>query len=143
MYVIFCNFSASINQLTTLNLKEIIKVLDFGSLVLHKNIMIATMNEGVLIGLQEHLKIKQIIDDHFKDKKFVYISNRKYSYAVDPVVYFEVLKIKNLLGEAMVIHPKPGPDTYSIENRFFDRPFQRFDSLEKAITWANALMNEK
>ena len=89
---------------------------NFGTLQFYENYVISTQNEGVHIGINEHNKIMSTIIDYFGDKKFIYIANRKHSYSIDVMVYYEVIKIKNLLSIAVVNYLKTNVSTYTMES---------------------------
>ena len=55
--------------------------------------LIKQVKEGVKIDLEETEELKLILEEHFKNKKMAYISNRVTSYSVNPLVYKEVEKI--------------------------------------------------
>ncbi|MCC1483691.1 hypothetical protein [Winogradskyella immobilis] len=113
---------------------------NFGTLQFYENYVISTQNEGVHIGINEHNKIMSTIIDYFGDKKFIYIANRKHSYSIDVMVYYEVIKVKNLLAIAVVNYLKTNVSTYTMESHFLKKKSKEFDELETAIKWASTLL---
>ena len=64
--------------------------LDFGTLkIINNNILISELNEGILLDVESNRRLLQIGLEEFGGKPYGYISNRVYSYAVDPLVYKE------------------------------------------------------
>ncbi|EGV42034.2 hypothetical protein BZARG_2671 [Bizionia argentinensis JUB59] len=117
----------------------IIKKYHFGEISFHENYMIAVMNEGLSISLILNNELYGIARNHFKLKDFVYITHRKNSYSVDPNIYFEMSKIKNLIGFAVVLGDTIQIDNTDFERSFISIPFKAFNALEDATDWANDL----
>jgi len=70
---------------------------------LHDHSLIVDMKTGVHITPEHNSLLKDIANTHFKDRPFVYLTHRKNSYSVDPSVYLETTKIKNM--GALVLLP--------------------------------------
>ena len=117
--------------------------LAYGNLCFYNGYVIVTMNEGATVTLDVHKTNEKILLEHFKDTPFVYIANRVHSYSVDVLVYREVSKLKNLLGEAVVAPNVYARSTIDLEKKFMDKPFERFTSLENAIIWAQRLLENE
>ncbi|MGB1309111.1 MAG: hypothetical protein ACPG6B_09385 [Oceanihabitans sp.] len=113
-----------------------------GQVSIYQNYMLVIMNEGITVTVESNKKLLSLAETHYKNKAFVYITNRKNSYAVDPAVYFETKKIENLIGFAVVSLKEIAINNALIEKLFFDKPFEMFKSLDKAIAWANKLIEE-
>ncbi|WP_055446128.1 hypothetical protein [Lacinutrix mariniflava] len=114
--------------------------LDFCSLELFNNYVICIVNEGVTICKKNSDKQTEFILNHFQNKPFVYITNRINSYSVNPLIYKNISKIKNLLGFAVVSQNETTLNNVEIEKLFFNgKPFKPFTDLEQAINWANCL----
>lgn len=113
----------------------------FGNVSIHNNYLIAIMNEGVTISPELNDVLERIAKDYFSNKKFVYITHRLNSYAVDPNIYFRTSKIQNLAGFAVVSGKKIVIDNTDLESVFLSKPFKTFNNIEEAIEWANELCN--
>ena len=113
----------------------------FGSVSIHDNYLIAIMNEGVTISPELNDVLERIAKDYFSNKKFVYITHRLNSYAVDPNIYFRTSKIQNLAGFAVVSGKKIVIDNTDLESVFLSKPFKTFNNIEEAIEWVNELCN--
>ena len=114
--------------------------LDFGTLEFYEHYVVSTQNAEVHIGVEEHQKMMEVINTYFENSPFVYIANRKHSYSVDVMVYYEVIKVKNLLAIAVVNHLGSSVSTFSIETHFVDKPTKEFDSMDDAIEWSNSFL---
>ena len=113
----------------------------FGNVSIHDNYLIAIMNEGVTISPELNDVLERIAKDYFSNKKFVYITHRLNSYAVDPNIYFRTSKIQNLAGFAVVSGKKIVIDNTDLESVFLSKPFKTFNNIEEAIEWVNELCN--
>lgn len=113
----------------------------FGNVSIHNNYLIAIMNEGVTISPELNDVLERIAKDYFSNKKFVYITHRLNSYAVDPNIYFRTSKIQNLAGFAVVSGKKIVIDNTDLESVFLSKPFKTFNNIEEAIEWVNELCN--
>ena len=118
-----------------------IKVLDFCILKFYDNYVISIVNEGVTITEEISQKITDAAVNYYKDKPFVYITQRMYNYTVDPNVYHNVSKIKNLAGFVVVSESKGSIKNAILEKIFLDKPFQIFSNLDDAILWANNIFD--
>ena len=114
-----------------------ITVLDFCILKFYDNYVISIINEGVTITEEISQKISEAAVNYYKNKPFVYITHRIHSYTVNPNVYLNVSKIKNLIGLAVVSESKWSIKNAILEKIFLDKPFQIFSNLDDAILWVN------
>lgn len=114
--------------------------LGFCKIDLHYNYIIATVNEGVNFSTDHYLIFREIIDEHFKNRPFIYISNRVNSYSIDPMVYIETGKIKNLVGIAVVSKNPKQKRITQVENMFLKREFHLFTNMEAALLWKDSVL---
>lgn len=119
----------------------IIKKYPFGEITLHEHYMIAVMNEGITVTVDLNDELFNIAQNHYLNKKFVYITHRINSYSVDPNIYFKTSQIKNLLGFAIVFGQSVQFDNSDFERSFISIPFKTFRSLNEATQWAEHLCN--
>lgn len=121
-------------------MKDVLKF-DFCEMQIYDNYIVTIMNEGVTITPQHNQVLLNIVDTYYQNKKFVYITHRLKSYAVDPKIYFETSKINNLIGFAVVSKDYKAKTNAEVEKLFFTKPFEIFDTLNEAIAWAKSIMN--
>ncbi len=114
---------------------------DFCEMHIHDNYVVTIMNEGVTITPEHNQVLINVVDTYYRNKKFVYITHRLKSYAVDPKIYFETSKIPNLKGFAVVSKDFKAKTNAEVEKLFFNKPFEIFDNLEDATEWANSIVN--
>ncbi|WP_179349572.1 hypothetical protein [Winogradskyella pacifica] len=108
----------------------------FGELTIYDNYVLAVMKEGVTISPNYNDVLIDISATYFHNKQFIYITHRVHSYSVDPQIYYQTEKIKNLIGFAVVSQNYQAKLNAQIEKMFFKKPFKIFTELEDAVTWA-------
>lgn len=113
---------------------------DFCEIHIYNQYMIVTINAGVTVGVHHNGTLTNIAETYYKNKPFVYITHRINSYAVDPAIYKETSKIKNLVGFCVVSKNYLAKSTAQIEKLFLDKPFEIFDTLEEAIDWSKSVV---
>lgn len=117
--------------------------LEFGSVFIYDNFAVLVINEDVSFRKDENLVVTKIILQHFKKKPFVLISYRLFHFTVDPIVYYETNKIKNLIGICVVSESTNGITSLSFEKSFFNKEFKFFSNLDGAKNWAQEFIAEK
>ncbi len=112
--------------------------LEFGQVRIFQNILIAELNEGVLFNAENNSELLRIGTEVFKNRPYGYISLRKNSYAVDPLVYREAALAENLKAIAVVSKNELIKlNAHTVERQFYkdSGSFEVFDSLDEAINW--------
>ena len=84
--------------------------------------------------------LNEIIKIHFNNKNMVYISNRVKSYSVNPVIYKEIEKIKNLVAIVIVTTNDNFIVKIEEELKHYNKPSKICENLTDAIIWANSLI---
>jgi len=105
--------------------------------------LVNQIKEGTTIVPKHNEKLKEVIDEHFKNRPVVYISNRVFSYSVDPITYVETSKIHNLLAMAMVSDSVEKRQSAAFERSFYSKPFEIFETLSEAIEWLHKVVQEE
>ncbi len=118
-----------------------VKELDFCKIEFHSNYVICNINEGETISQKRSEELTKVLLNHFKEKSFVYITHRIYSYSVDPTIYNKLSKIKTFTGFAVVSSNLVVQQTAEVEKLFFKKPFKIFNDLETAKEWASIIAN--
>lgn len=99
--------------------------------------LITQIREGVTITPDHNKELREVIDKHFTNKNLVYISNRFFSYAVDPLTYLGTSKIINLLAIAIVAETEIGKTNAQLESMFYKKKFAIFPTLSEAMGWVH------
>ncbi|MEM6718092.1 MAG: STAS/SEC14 domain-containing protein [Bacteroidota bacterium] len=114
--------------------------LQVGEVEIYHNYMLAVINEGVTMNIDTASEVILIANKHFSATPFVYITVRKNSYSVDPMVYLKVIEIETLKAIAIVSDKFIDNHNVKIEKHFFNKPMQIFKTQEEAISWTNSLI---
>ena len=119
-----------------------IKILkySFCTIEVYDDFVISYINKEHHLTPDQNKVLEDIANDYFKDRPFVYITHRKHSYSVDPSIYLQTSKIKNLVGFAIVAEVLLSKGNAEIEKLFLDKPFEIFESLEDAKIWAKNII---
>jgi hypothetical protein len=116
------------------------KDLEHTVLEYHKNYVISTVKEDVVVGHVEVNSYIKVCTEFYKDTNFLYISLRKNNYNVNPVIYPELVKdIRGLRGIGIVCPQASKISTAKFESSFVDFPFEIFTALDDAVEWAREL----
>lgn len=111
--------------------------LDFGTVRISSNVLVAELKEGILLDVSSNRKLLEIGHLEFKGNPYGYISHRIFSYAVDPLVYRESAEFPALKAIAVVSPSAIGRQSAELERKFYrDRgTFEIFESFEEAHSW--------
>lgn len=106
----------------------------------YDGIVISVVKEDVIFQLAHVEQILRICNEVFEGKDYVYISNRKNNYNVNPTIYFELKNVKSLLGIGIVSERYEALKVASFEKQFSPVPFDIFSTMEEARAWAKTLL---
>lgn len=112
--------------------------LQIGKVEVYESYMLAQLNEGITLNIDSVGEIILIAKKHFPEKPFAYITIRKNSYAVDPMLYLKVFEIENLKAIAIVSDKFIDNHNVKIEKHFFNKPMSIFKTKDEAITWSKS-----
>jgi len=112
---------------------------DFCTMHLYDTYLVVEINEGVHVTPSHNDVLVEISEKHYKNKPFVYLTNRVNSYSVDPAIYSKTSQINNLTGFAVISKDYKAKSNAEIEKLFLNKPFEIFDSLSEAVKWAKSL----
>jgi hypothetical protein len=114
----------------------------FCKIDVYDDYVISYINEGVHLTPDKNKVLEDIAKDYFKNTPFVYITHRKHSYSVDPSIYLQTSKIKNLIGFAVVAEVLLSKGNAEVEKLFFNnKPFEIFLTMEEAKSWAKTILS--
>jgi len=111
------------------------------TLTFYEHYVVSVVKEGTVLSSDLSLQITNVILEFYKEKQFTYITHRKNSYSVDPLIYNEVSKIKSLLGFCVVTQNHFNISNTDIERIFLSKPFKVFTNLIEAKNWASLIYN--
>jgi hypothetical protein len=116
-------------------------IIDFAKIAIHDRFMIVEVNKGEHLTPQHHEMLEEVSNIYFKNEPYIYITHRKNSYSVDPIIYKKTSQLKNLLGFAVVAKVPVAKANAEVEKLFLNKPFEIFQSLDDAISWAKHILN--
>jgi hypothetical protein len=109
--------------------------LDFVHLELHELYAIASIKEGVVFD-RDHLKVyDKVFKEHYPERLFGYISNRKYDYTVNPTCFLQTNLSPRLVAVAMWCHTERSFNNALFERSFYKRPAEAFYTKEECQQW--------
>ncbi|MBW1296780.1 hypothetical protein [Aquimarina litoralis] len=114
--------------------------LDFGLVEIYTDYIKVTINEGITISPEHNNVLLDMVEKHYKNKPFLYLTHRVNSYSVDPTIYLETAKISNLIGFAVVSKDPLQKKQTQIEKLFFNKELKRFDNISSALLWKDELL---
>ncbi|MGC1632729.1 MAG: hypothetical protein WA749_11525 [Gelidibacter sp.] len=121
-------------------MKDLLKF-DFCEMHIYDSYLIVIINEGLVVEPKHNRVLTNVADAYFKNRHFIYITHRINSYSVDPATYIETSKIRNLQGFAVVSKNFKAKSNVEVEKLFFiNKPFESFDDLNTAVSWAKSLL---
>lgn len=110
-------------------------LLDIGSILVYDNYMVSLIKQGATIDLEKTYQIIGIAELHFRDKNFGYISLRKNSFALDPIIYTYLRGLKNLKAFAIVTTKEIDMHNFKIEKLFYKKAMKLFLDFDSANHW--------
>lgn len=116
---------------------------EFGEINVFRNFVIAIMKEGITVKPEHNDYLVEIANSYFKNRPFGYITYRKNSYAVDPMVYLKTSQIENLVAFAVVASDEQKLKNAEIEKLFLKKPLKIFSNLDEAKEWVNQLIENQ
>ncbi|WP_108803026.1 STAS/SEC14 domain-containing protein [Aquimarina sp. Aq107] len=117
--------------------------LGFALVEIREDYLKNTISEGFLVMPKHNKLLLEFVTKYFKDKPFVYISNRVNTYAVDPTVYHETTKIDTLVGIAVVSKNHRQKKLTELESKFFEKKLKYFSSISEALEWKNEILKKE
>ena len=105
--------------------------------------LINQIREGTNVDFPHDEQLNEIIENHFENKQMVYISNRVFSYSVNPLIYPKIENITKMIGIALVPESDLMKKNAKYERNFYDKPFEIFGSLLEAINWTEKILSAK
>ncbi len=118
------------------------KTLDFCQVSIYSDYIYVVMNEGITVIPAHNDILIDLANTYFPERDFVYMTHRIHSYSVDPTVYIETSKIKNLRAFIVIAQNfDKESEITKIEKLFFEKPFVLFGTKEEAIAYKDELLS--
>lgn len=122
---------------------EEVHVLEIGTLYFFQNFVISEIHQGVHIDCSLAQRLVDLVISHYgKDSEIALISNRHYSYSIDPNYWEQFFKEYNFVHAYALVHYRsPEHSNIALEKLFFTSPIQTFQNLNEAISWSLSKLN--
>ena len=117
--------------------------LDIGMVQVYENFIVATFDEGATVTLERAYQIIGISEIHFRNRQFGYISLRKNSYAIDPIIYTYLRGLENLKAFAIVSKKEIDMHNFNIEKMFYKKNMEFFIEFDNAVIWIKKKLKRK
>ncbi len=117
--------------------------LDFADVQIFKKFVVVIMKEGVIVKPEYNAELVNISEKYFKNKLFGYITYRKNSYSVNPMVYLKTSEIENLVGIAVVCIDGLKASNLEVEKIFLKKPLKQFNNFDDAKLWIYELIEKE
>lgn len=117
--------------------------LEFTILEFYNNYVISQAREGVLLAGKQIADLIEVCSDFYAGKNFVYLVYRINDYNVDPTIYLNLNEVRNLAGIGVVSRKPSSLNMAGFEKRFSKVPYEIFLDLDKALMWAQEVIEEK
>ncbi len=114
--------------------------LPYCDLIFKEFYAIMVMHQDSAITVQVAQEITTLLDEHYKGKEFVLITNRKYPHAIDLSVYKGKI-LKNMIGFAIVSHDPNEIKRALQEQPLWNEAFTFFKELSEAENWARSFFD--
>ncbi|MDP5101431.1 MAG: thymidylate synthase [Nonlabens sp.] len=114
---------------------------DFGIIYYYHGFVVGKMNAGQLVDTTIASLIIRDMQEYYKQKKFVYISNREIAHHVDLSVY-KLVDAKKMIGIAIVSQEESALSQVSAEQKLYNGSFGYFKTMASAISWAQMLVEQ-
>ena len=118
--------------------------LEIGTFRFYNQVIIGQIKEGKSITLDDILPLLALGWEHYQNKPVVYISDRKFSYSLDPTMHYETMKlVPYLAGYAWVVYNEINEKNARLESRFMKCPNSVHKSMDPALEWALQLLKRQ
>lgn len=107
---------------------------------IYNDYILTIMKEGITVIPKYNDLLLMASEQYYKNKPFVYISNRVNSYSVNPKIHLEMSKIPNLIGFAVISNEPLQKLQARLEQSMFEKDFRLFESRKLAIEWKDSII---
>lgn len=116
---------------------------EFGEIRIFKNFVVVVMKEGITVKPEYNDDLANIAEKYYNGRKFGYITYRRNSYAVNPMIYIQTSKIENLVAFAVVSTSGLKASNLEVEKQFLKKPLKHFNNLDEAKNWVNDMIESE
>lgn len=117
--------------------------LDFTTLHFYDKYLISHIKDDVVLDEAKTQNLINLCQEYYKGSPYVYLSKRKGSYNVVPMVYLNLWENPELLGIGIICEEIIKCKMAEFEKNFSSVPFQIFYTMESAVHWVESLHEKK
>jgi hypothetical protein len=115
--------------------------LAIGTFRFYEQIVVGQVHQGIQISLDNALPLLALSWEVYRNTSVVYISDRKYSYSLDPTMYYEVKKlVPQIAGYAWIVYNDINRQIAELEARFVQCPCAIHSTMSDALQWSLDLL---
>lgn len=117
--------------------------LEFTILEFYPDYVISRVREGQVLGGKQVTDLVEVCSEHYKGKKFVYLSYRINDYNVNPTVFLNLHHKKNIAGIGVISEKVSSLKMADFEKNFCKIPYEIFVDLNRALEWVEKVLKDK
>lgn len=117
--------------------------LPFTTLSFYTDYVVSEPLEGIIISESEVTELIELCSNRYTGKNFVYISHRTFNFNVNPMVYIQLERMKNLRGFGVVSLKASSLKMAAFEKNFSKIPYELFINFQMAQEWINHVLSKK
>ena len=116
------------------------KIMDteIGKIYFYGNILVVEIDEGISLSYETGFSVLLRCLAILGTKSWIYISNRRHSYATKLTDFKYLNTIPTLKAIGVVNYSEVGVLNGRLEAKFSEKPFEVFTNLEDAMFWAKS-----
>ena len=116
--------------------------LEFTVLEFYRNHVLSKPKEGQILGPKQVSDLVEICSGYYEGAKFVYLSHRVNDYNVNPTIYLNLDKVRNLAGIGIVSTRTSSLSMANFEKKFSKLPYEVFTHMDDALEWVEELLKK-
>ena len=111
--------------------------LSYCQLEFYDHYAILTMYEGSKLNKATDTEITEILEDHYNNKDFIFITHRIHKYSIDLDIY-NGKRLRNMKGFAIVSKNPEEHQRAMVEQALWSKSFVFFKDINDATDWAES-----
>ncbi len=115
--------------------------LEFTVLEFYPKYVLSELREGQILEGKKMSDLVEACSSFYTESNFVYLANRINDYNVNPTVYLNLHKVKNLAGIGIICKKQSAFNTATFEKQFCKIPYEVFRERQPALKWVNKIID--
>lgn len=113
----------------------------FGKMYCYDNYVVSELHSDIVVNSEIATRILTDINEYYRNNKIVFISNREFGHAVEPLVY-KLVNPKVIVGIAIIGTSKEQKLQAANEQSLYNGSFGYFNNIASAVEWASSFAPE-